>query len=367
MIRRIERVHRFLRPAAALFALGLASGAALAFDAPPALPAAAPLAGSTTASPAAPPAVPPAVPATALPAVPEIAGPTRHRLRGEPERSYRLYRPASLGRLSPVPLVIVLHGGFGSGAQAERSYGWDALAEQQGFVVAYPDGINHSWNAGGICCGPALHHAVDDLGYLTRLIGIVSVAENIDPRRIYLAGISNGAAMAYRYACQGSYPIAAIGAVAGSFSFACPRPQPVSLMAIHGLNDQHVPMAGGQGGKGVTHGAWVPVDQTVQAFRSADSCEAPVLHQDGPLQTAQARCAQGREVQLITIAGAGHQWPGASPKTGWLERLLGADPPSTALDATAALWRFFMGHPAPLLNAGVSGVSSGAQGTSGAH
>jgi len=62
--------------------------------------------------------------------------------------------------------------------------------------------------------------------------------------------------------------------------------------------------------------------------------------------TSTSTCPAGRAVQLITIAGAGHQWPGSSPRT-VLERLVGLDPPSTALDATATLWRFFAAHPAP--------------------
>ena len=82
---------------------------------------------------------------------------------GDRDRTYLLYRPASLSQQVPAPLVVVLHGGYGSGSQAERSYHWDALADRQGFVVAYPDGIGRSWNAGGICCGPALRDNVDDV------------------------------------------------------------------------------------------------------------------------------------------------------------------------------------------------------------
>jgi polyhydroxybutyrate depolymerase len=57
-------------------------------------------------------------------------------------------------------------------------------------------------------------------------------------------------------------------------------------------------------------------------------------------------CRQGRAVELVTIAGAGHQWPGSAPKSA-LQRLLGADPPSDALDATGTIWQFFAAHPRP--------------------
>jgi polyhydroxybutyrate depolymerase len=271
-------------------------------------------------------------------------GPTYRISDGSRDRTYLLYRPAQLSRQTPVPLVVMLHGGFGSGSQAKSSYGWDGQAEQQGFVVVYPDGIGRSWNAGGICCGPALRKNIDDLGFLTRLIDAVSKSENIDPKRVYLTGMSNGAAMAYRYACEGTIPVAAIGPVAGSFSYTCANPHPVSLIAIHGLDDQHIPFAGGAGTKGVTNGSWIPVQQSLDAFRSADTCQPPTSKKEGVLQTVISNCAQGREVALYTIEGAGHQWPGGKAKKGLVQRMLGADQPSTALDATATLWSFFQRH-----------------------
>jgi len=269
-----------------------------------------------------------------------------HLKMGDLERSYLLHRPAALGRQAPVALVIMLHGGFGTGKQAQQSYHWNELADREGFVVAYPDGIGRSWNAGGICCGPALRGAVDDVGFLDHLIQEISAAENIDPRRVYLAGMSNGAAMAYRYACEGRVALAAIGPVAGTFSFACARAHAVSVLAIHGLDDQHVPFAGGQGTQGVTQGQWRPVKETLDILRRADDCAPAVAVRDGPVETVRASCAQGRAVVLEKITGAGHQWPGSSRK-GLLQRLLGGDPPSTALDATTALWTFFRDHPAP--------------------
>src|SRR5690348_7351324 len=64
-------------------------------------------------------------------------------------RTFRVYRPAALPSGVPVALVVMLHGGFGSAEQAETSYGWDAEAQAQHFLVAYPDGVNKAWNVGG--------------------------------------------------------------------------------------------------------------------------------------------------------------------------------------------------------------------------
>src|SRR5580658_10317195 len=85
------------------------------------------------------------------------------------ERTYRIYRPAGLTRSKPVPLVIVLHGGFGTGEQAEKAYGWDQAADRHHFVVVYPDGIGRSWHAGADCCGESKSRNVDDVGFITAL------------------------------------------------------------------------------------------------------------------------------------------------------------------------------------------------------
>lgn len=254
-------------------------------------------------------------------------------------RSYRLYRPAALDRAKPVPLVVVLHGALGSGEQAERAYHWDGLADQAGFVVVYPDGIRRTWNAGGACCGPAHRDRVDDVAFLNKLIETVAHDEAIDAKRVYVTGISNGGAMTYRYACEGAWPVAAIGPVAASFTFSCPKLRAVPVIAIHGLDDRTVPFAGGPGRR-AKDVVWLPVQASLDAFRDADGCDAPSLSQNGAVVTSTAHCLKGREVVLITVAGAGHQWPGSEREKGVVARLL-LDPPSDALDATGALWTFF--------------------------
>ncbi len=271
---------------------------------------------------------------------------SRHTLTvGGLQRSYVLFRPSGLGRKAPVPLVVVLHGGFGSGTQAQKSYGWDETAAAEGFVVVYPNGFRRSWNAGGTCCGPALRDAVDDVAFLDATIRAVAAEESIDPRRIYVTGISNGAAMAYRYACEGAVRVAAIGSVAGSMTAACPAPRPVSVVEIHGLADENIPFEGGLGSKGVSGVKWPSVEATLRTFRRADGCAEPVLRHMGAAMRSDAACAGGRSVALIAVTGAGHQWPGSVPPRPALRRLFGLDPPSRALDATAVLWEFFARHP----------------------
>ena len=259
---------------------------------------------------------------------------------GGRERSYLVHRPPGLDRSKPVPLVVMLHGAFGTDAQAERTYGWDAAAARGGFVVVYPDGVGRTWNAGGACCGRSHRDDVDDVGFLDTLIGAVAQAENIDQKRIYLTGMSNGGAMTYRYACDGKVRLAAIGPVASSFTFACDKARPVAVLAIHGLQDKSVPFAGGQGGRGRDI-VWLPVQASLDVFRDADKCGAPTLTQAGVVTTSTAHCDKGTEVVLITVDDGGHQWPGSQRAAGLSARLLHLDEPSQAFDATARLWDFF--------------------------
>lgn len=153
--------------------------------------------------------------------------------------------------------------------------------------------------------------------------------------------------MAYSYGCEGTYPIAAIGSVAGSFAYSCPGPYAVSVMEIHGLDDRNIAFAGGDGVKSVIQVQWLQVERTIDALRLADRCRAPSPRQRGPVRTENSLCTDGREVVLITIAGAGHQWPGGRKYRRLVTLPFNFDPPSQALDATSALWDFLKRHPAP--------------------
>ncbi|MDE2182362.1 MAG: polyhydroxybutyrate depolymerase [Alphaproteobacteria bacterium] len=282
--------------------------------------------------------------ALVLLAVPAHASHTRTLTIDGRTRTFHVYRPAARGPARPLALVVVLHGGFGSGAQAEHAYHWDEEADRDGFVIAYPDGFRRSWNAGGICCGPANSDKVDDLAFLTALIGDLEKTEGIDAKRVYLAGMSNGAAMAYWYACNGPLPIAAVGSVSGSLAAPCGKAHAVSVMEIHGTDDANIPLAGGHGRKAATKVQWLAVARTLDIFRKADHCAPAVSHVSAAVTTTASLCEGGRQVSLITIAGAGHQWPG-SLRPRLLGRLMGLDPPSSALDATRTLGQFFAAHP----------------------
>jgi polyhydroxybutyrate depolymerase len=280
--------------------------------------------------------------ATTLP----LGSSTQRLTSGGIERDYRVFVPSSLP--AKPALVVMLHGGFGSADQAEKDYGWDAEASKEHFVVVYPDGTNHAWNVGGGCCGQPGVNNVNDVAFISSVVKQVSARLPIDQQRIYATGISNGGMMAYRLACDTDI-FAAIGPDSATLLGDCPSPQPTSVLHIHGLADQSLPFDGGTGG-GREHITGPPIESVVQTWRTADDCPPPTATTRGLVTYSTAECPSGRTVELITIEDAGHQWPGAAPKPA-RQKLLGTDPPSTALNATATFWAFFeshaLAHPAP--------------------
>jgi polyhydroxybutyrate depolymerase len=276
--------------------------------------------------------------ATGMPRLP-VGSSEQSLVVGGVTRTYVVYRPAALP--AAAPLVVMMHGGFGSGAQAERSYNWDAEADSDHFIVAYPNGLHRAWNAGGGCCGiPASTH-VNDIGFIAAMVAAIEHAVPVDHHRVYATGISNGGIMAYDLACHTEI-FAAIGPDSATLLGTCRNPPPISVIAIHGTADKNIPYDGGPGdGPGQIDGPAIPAVNAV--WRRADHCAAPTMLTVETVTTSVARCPAGRTVQLITIAGAGHQWPGAVPNP-VAQRILSLDPPSAALNATEVIWRFFAAH-----------------------
>ncbi|OBH40202.1 extracellular catalytic domain type 1 short-chain-length polyhydroxyalkanoate depolymerase [Mycobacterium mantenii] len=259
---------------------------------------------------------------------------------GGVSRSFHLYRPRGL--TDAVPVVVMLHGGFGNGAQAERSYHWDSEADGGHFLVAYPDGLNRAWNA-GTCCGEPAHLNTDDVGFINAMVGAIEEQIPVDRARIYVTGMSNGAMMALRLGCQ-SDTFAAIAPVAGTLLTDCSAARQASVLQIHGTADDRVPYNGGPGKALAVNGSprvdGPSVESVNATWRAIDGCGTPDSTTAGDVTTRTAGCTDGRTVQLISVAGAGHQWPGGEPSP-LAEKVAGIPAPSTALDATDTIWQFF--------------------------
>jgi polyhydroxybutyrate depolymerase len=237
------------------------------------------------------------------------------------ERTYRIYKPAGLP--ASAPLVVMLHGGFGSGTQAERAYGWDKLADSSKFVVAYPEGLNRAWNVnGGGCCGKPAKEGIDDVAFITAVVGDIGNNVGIDASRVYATGISNGGIMSYTLACN-TVLFAAIGPDSATQLDPCRSPHPTSVMHVHGTADRLI-RYGGAPGAGVAHINGPPVPELNTFWRNVDRCGVPVVTISGRVTTSTAACSDNRSVVLVTVDGGGHEWP---------------------TFATEKLWRFFADHP----------------------
>ena len=255
---------------------------------------------------------------------------------GTTGRHYEVFVPSDAQDL---PLVIALHGGGSTARQMEKFSRFDEVAAREGFVVVYPDGIDHHWSDGRIPNG------VDDVAFIGALIDEMATLHHIDRHRVYATGISNGGMMSYRLACDLPDRIAAIAPVAGNVPAVvpCTPGHPVSVLAINGTADPLVPYGGGQVVK--TRGAVLAASASVAIFARADGCgdatsteEPDTAPDDGSRTTrTQFACPGKLDVELLTLTGGGHTWPGGVqylPK-----RFIG--PVSRDFDATERIWSFF--------------------------
>jgi polyhydroxybutyrate depolymerase len=231
-------------------------------------------------------------------------------------RTYQLHVPAGLQR--PAGLVINLHGAGHTGAVQAEVSNFNAVADAQGFVVAYPDGIDLSWADGRGASVPD-RQGVDDVGFLSALADRLVHDYGIAPGRVFVTGMSAGAFMAQRLGCQRADRFAAIAPVAGSLGVAypCAPSRPVSVFEVHGTADPVVPFNGGTMlGRGGYSDIVAPAAMA-QRWRDIDRCPAPVEQVAGAVHRfTAAGCAGGTEVVFVQVDGAGHTWLDSSQAIG---------------------------------------------------
>jgi polyhydroxybutyrate depolymerase len=266
---------------------------------------------------------------------------------GARERSYEIDVPARSQPTRELPVVIVFHGGGGSADSVRRQSRMSAKGAAEGFIAVYPQGSGgiagklKTWNA-GTCCGYAMQQGVDEVAFIAALLDDLRATVAIDRTRVYATGISNGGMMAYEVACALADRIAAIAVVAGEMTALdrCRPARPVPVLVIHGSADRNLPIDGGVGAKAFAVHEVRSVVSAIDFWRRHDGCtETARSEVDGAVRrTIYPGCSGGSEVELVTIEGGGHSWPGGDR----LARFL--DPPSPALDATAEVWRFFARH-----------------------
>jgi polyhydroxybutyrate depolymerase len=251
----------------------------------------------------------------------------------EDERPAMVAIPSDYDPSISYPLLILLHG-RGATGQLEAIYlrMFDVIDVKQ-FVFVYPDGISNAWNATEACCDPT--GEVDDVGYISRLIGEAQEVYNIDANRVYLMGHSNGGFMSFRMACERSDLITAIVSLAGSTfddpADCQPATLPVSALAVHGTDDETVPYGGSMNGAF----SFPSAVETVERFAARAGCdvgspttlESINLTGDDVAETERVAytigCDEATDFELWTIEGGPHipvfidtEW--ATRTTDWL-------------------------------------------------
>jgi len=282
---------------------------------------------------------------------PAAALDTRELEHESGRRSYALHVPDAYTGVTPVPLVVVLHGRSSSAARMAKLTGFNARAEAHGFIVVYPEGRGGAWNyVHGI---PGYREGPDDAGFILELVTALSRRHNIDPDRVYAAGISNGGFMAQRLACDAPGRFAAVASVAAAGYGAMPRScadgsDPVSILYIHGTDDALVRWDGlRMNVNGVPQVVTMPVVESLKFWSRRNRCGPGVESRRLPRRdessdtmvqfTRAVHCESGAEVGLYAVVGGGHNWPGSR----------GVIPPQIAgrvtmdIHATDVIWSFF--------------------------
>ncbi len=272
----------------------------------------------------------------------------RHQNR---ERPYLLRVPGA--RPSPAPLIVQLHGRGIDPLMFDRWTGYSSLADEQGFVLAMPRAVGEVWNDGRYrgAAWPELD-AIDDVGYLLAVIADVIERQPIDPARIYLVGMSNGASMAGRLAWEHPARISAVAQVAGTASaeIAADRrtAAPLPVLEIHGTRDRSMPYAGGRAawwmrllvrrsaGPALGVDAWA--HRWVERNGAAPEPQVETLEPDISVRRWQGP-SPASDIVFYRVDGGGHTWPGSSL---WMPPHLGRV--SRSLDATRVSWEFLSAH-----------------------
>ncbi len=287
-----------------------------------------------------------------------LSKPGNHRLTLEHDgltRRYLVHVPLSYQPDKPAALVVALHGGGGNmDFQADdHKYGLIGKSEQAGFVVVFPNGYSKfpsgnlaTWNAGN-CCAAARDAQVDDTGFIRAMVTQLEAKLNLDRQRIFATGMSNGAMMSYRLACEMADVFTAIATVAGTDNTRqCQPVRPVSVLHIHAKNDPRVPFDGGVGSNSVRKEAvtdYQSVADTVAKWTKLDSCASKpqrTLDKPGATCDVYAPCLGGVQVQLCVTETGGHSWPGG-------QKSRADEPPSQAISAVDVMWDFFSRQTLP--------------------
>ena len=255
-------------------------------------------------------------------------------------RTYLLHVPSGYRASSSAAVVLDFHGHGSNATQQEHRSGMSLLADQQGFIAVYPQGVFGPDGWTGWATGPRNRPQVNDVLFVSDLLNHLQGILCIDPRRIYATGFSNGGAMTNVLACTLAGRLAAFAPVSGSYPAypgGCHPVRPVPILEFHGMADRIVPYNGSMSRQLPPILAWL------QGWATRDGCTMgpTVFYKQANVTGLEWTNCQGNAIVIeYRISGEGHVWPHVSFNK----------PGGTAvssLSASALIWSFFQQHPLP--------------------
>jgi polyhydroxybutyrate depolymerase len=280
----------------------------------------------------------------------EIGGVTRSYLTQFPETK-------------PAPLVVVLHGNTQTGADMRTRTSWSLVASRERFGVIYPDGLNHAWadpRPDSKRAGRAPPAGTDDVAFIVSLIEKHVADGTVDPKRVYLTGLSNGGAMTMTLVCARAELFAAAASVIMNLTdesaAVCHPSRPVPMLVMNGTADPLIPFEGGKGSSQYAVDGFWSTPATLAFWRRVNGCQsgdAAVTElsdrdpaDESTVTRIESHCPQGRDVVLYRVNGGGHRMPGAFSDARF-PRIASAflGPQNHDIDGAETIWAFFRKFP----------------------
>ena len=282
-----------------------------------------------------------------------------------PARTYSFYVPTTYDETQATPVVVVLHGRFGSGVGTASHIQINPLAEEEGFIGVYPDGLDNKNTGAPRDTGWNYLRDVpyfpngdthDDVQFIIDVIDDLAQDLNIDHNRIYVTGLSNGGFMVQRLACEVPDFFAGYASVAGAgfggMDTVCDNEIPVNMLVMHGTKDNNIKWDGNS--QRMANGqefflTWSIVT-TIDFWGNKMKCYGDAVRDDvttpesesdtGLIIFTAGGCEDDAELTLYAVINGGHNWPGVGD--GIPSQVAGLV--NTDLDATQVIWDFFASH-----------------------
>lgn len=272
-------------------------------------------------------------------------------------RTYIFRVPITYSPAKAYSLVMVFHGGGGEGIKIAAQTNFPEKADKEGFIVVFPDGIEHNWNDGRDATD-AYKLGVDDIAFVRALVTNITEKLSVDRKRIYATGVSNGGIFSHRLGCEMADIFAAIapdvGSLAANLEPRCIPSEPVSVVVIQGTEDPFINIEGGEvknkyfpklGDGGII----ISAEKAMRFWASKNGCVGdPIITNIPPKVNDGTRvikkeftaCRNNTSVTYYIVEGMGHTWP---PKEPQAPAVSGAA--TQNINATDVFWEFFKAHP----------------------